>query len=89
MIGSLVVFVGFVVYVVIETIYKLATGKIDKAEIERIQAADRRMKEHKQQQKAWKNLLDNLTHTSPLDAAMGRAGRSKTIHLDITIQKIK
>lgn len=71
MIGSLVVFVGFVVYVVIETIYKLATGKIDKAEIERIQAVDRRRKERKRIEKELKKERSKL-HCTPLEAAMGK-----------------
>lgn len=86
-IGLLVIIAGFVVYVFVETIYKLATGKISKEEIARILAASRREKERKRQRKAINNLIDNLTQPSTMDIVLGRSSKPKTINIDITLEE--
>ena len=56
LISCIAVVVGFFLYVMIETFYKLATGKIGKDEIERILATRRREKERKCLRKAQKKM---------------------------------
>lgn len=56
LIGCIAVVVGFFLYVMIETFYKLATSKIGKDEIERILAVRHREKERKRLRKAQKDL---------------------------------
>lgn len=45
------IFVVFLWYVTVETIYRFVTGKMSKDEIERLLAADRREKERKRELK--------------------------------------
>lgn len=63
LISCIAVIVGFFLYVMIETFYKLATGKIGKDEIERILAARRREKERNRLQKAQNELKIDIELT--------------------------
>ena len=87
------IFVVFLWYVTVETIYRFVTGKMSKDEIERLLAADRREKERKRELKCQRKAKKDLYNCpSPLETAMGRgAGSSlanKTFTINIELNKV-